>query len=181
MSYKIVNEELRIQSCSIEDLSPEVKDLFVKQFKGDRVETLTLFYEPTTDAVVINHDNNDYELYELIANTYLTVDTSRRKVLRKQAEEILGKGYEETLDLLDAVIRCREKLKYDKEAMELRKILGNQAIEPYLSDLNILTALRIVDEQHNDGFFNDYNPFMYGYIQGIRAERARRKSSHHGC
>jgi len=140
------------------------------------LKTLTLFYDPQTDEVIVNKDNKDYDLYELTANTYLTVDTSKRKALRKQAEEILGKGYEETLDLLDAVIRRREKLKYDKEAMELRRILGNQAMEPYSSDLDMLRALRRVDEQHNnDGFFNDYNPFMYGYIQGIRSERARRK------
>jgi hypothetical protein len=39
----------------------------------------------------------------------------------------------------------------------------------------MLKAFRRVDQVHNIGYFTDYNPFAYGYIQGIRAERARRK------
>lgn len=172
MSYVIVNEELRVQSCSIEDLNQETKDLFVKQFNGDKVETLTLFYNLELDIIFLNNDHKDYDTYELIATTYLVVDDDKRKLMKEEGKDF----FNETFNILDIVVRRREQLERDKEAIGLRKILANQVMEIYRSNLDMLRALRRVDEQHNnDGFFNDYNPFVYGYIQGIRAERNRRK------
>ncbi|MDF2951743.1 MAG: hypothetical protein K0S18_1326 [Anaerocolumna sp.] len=100
MSYITVNEELRIKSCSIEDLSQETKEMFVKQFNGDPIESLTLFYDQEADTVVLNRDNKDYNLYELTAIAYLDPDNMDRASIRVKAKELI----KETADLLERVV-----------------------------------------------------------------------------
>lgn len=175
MSYKIVDEDLKIQSCSIDDLDQETVDLFVKQFNGDRIETLTFFYDQRNDTVILNHDSKNYDLYELTVTTYLDAADDKRKYIKESSKELVsGSGYEECFSLLDNIVSQRKCLKENKKAEEVRNILGQQQMETYIEHLDTLEALRRVEKERCD-CFNDYNAFMYGYIQGIRSERSRRK------
>lgn len=171
---KIVNEELRIQSCGIEDLSEEKKELFVKQFNGDSISTLTLFYDSDYDLVVLNHDNMDYDLYELVAVSYLEADSKKKKYIKEKSNDLLS----ETFQVLDGVIEYRKRLEIDQKAKKLKKILGQQPMENYIEVLDMLEALKRIDERWQEPGWRslfEYNTYMYGYIQGIRAERNRRK------
>lgn len=173
MSCITINQELRIMSCNLEDLSEGVKKSFEEQFKGVPIETLTLFYEPVTDAVILNRDNQYCDLYKTIALEYLQIDCDRRAAA---LEEQPGDTLKETMDLLEHVARRRERLKIENEAKQIMEVLGNQRIEPYAKSFDILRAFRDIDRDNDTEYFSDYNPFVYGYIQGQRAERARRKA-----
>lgn len=98
MSYIIVNEELRILTCNIDDLEKEYDD----------AATITMIYDPITDRVTLNGDNKDYELYKIMAETFLTVDAEERYSLQEKSKEITKHSFDETFDLLEEVIRRRE-------------------------------------------------------------------------
>lgn len=174
--YTTINEELRIQSCSIEDLTQKEKDHFEKLFQGCSVTTLTVFYNSDTDTVVLNHDNVDFDYYLLLAETFLTKDLKTRERILDQLPE----SCKETSELLNGIANRRDLIKRDREADEeackIRKIIGNQTYELYMKHYDILKAFHRVDH-HHEGVLRDFNPFMYGYILGIRAERARRKKA----
>jgi hypothetical protein len=84
----------------------------------------------------------------------------------------------ETIEFFDTVAKHRERLKRDLEAdgqaKEWIRIFGEQPADMYFRCLDTLKAFRRI-EIHTD-CFQDYDVFMYGYIQGIRAERTRRKN-----
>lgn len=70
-----------------------------------------------------------------------------------------------------------ERKEVEKAALELKRILGKQSIQPYGEAIHMIRALRSIDNTSVPGSssFTEYNAFMYGYISGIKAERARRK------
>jgi len=174
MSYKIIDEDLRIRSCSIDDLDQETKDLFVKQFNGDRIETLTFFYDQRNDILILNHDSKDYDLFELTVTTYLEAKEETRKYIKESAKELVsGNGYEESFSLLDNIVMKRERLNENKKAKEIKYILDQQCMEVFTENRDNLKALERIEEPGD--YMHTYNAFMYGYIQGIRSERARRK------
>lgn len=66
---------------------------------------------------------------------------------------------------------------FDKQARGIKEILGHQPMKVFVDNLDILEALRRVDttwQKAGNSFFFEYNTFMYGYVQGIRTERAKK-------
>jgi len=149
MSYSVVNEELRIQSCSIEDLNPEQFAVSLED-----PETITVVYDPIADLVILNRENKDYELYEIAAITFLSVDSHTRYDIARQTNSLM----KETNDLLVKIADHREKLQKDEEAKKIRKILGEQPIEIFSDNIDILRAIRRIDDyNNNEGKKNDNN------------------------
>ena len=59
--YKIIDEKLRLASCSISDLTmKQVKDFLSGWEEGASIRTLTLFYDEEKNLVVLNQDNKNY-------------------------------------------------------------------------------------------------------------------------
>lgn len=102
MSYIIVNEELGIQTCNIDDLEKEY---------DDAAATITMIYNPITNMITLNGDNKDYELYKVMAETFLLVDAEKRCMLKEKSKEITKHSFDETFNLLEAVIRNRASRK----------------------------------------------------------------------
>jgi len=173
MSCRIIDEILNIQSCSIADLSQETKDQFIKQFNGDGIETLTLFYDKKNDIVVLNRDNKDYDFYELTATTYIGAADETRKEIKKQAREI-NECFSETFSILDQVIKNREiellKKKYWREFF----LIGEQT--NFWKQKDVLKAIDIVDE-YDSTYMKLTSAYNWGYIQGVRAARARKNKA----
>ncbi|WP_455717157.1 hypothetical protein [Anaerosporobacter sp.] len=159
--YKMINEELRIASCKLGDLTMEQTQSILAQFKGDVLSTLTGFYTRGDDLFVINSENSDYDFYLLTAESYLSANDEERAAIKKK---ILSQGIKEFLSLLDITVNYRKTL-------QLKLMTGNMPTEDYINAIPILRDLNIM--RNSD--FKEMNAFMYGYIMGKRAERARRK------
>jgi hypothetical protein len=166
--YTTINEELRIQACSIADLNPEQ---FAESLED--TESISVIYDPATDTLILNRDNKDYDLYEIAAVTYMSIDSKSRSQIMKKTGDLMA----ETNEFLDKVAKRRERLmrnlEADRQAKEWIRIFGEQPADMYFRCIDTLKAFRRIGI-HTD-CFQDYEIFMYGYIQGIRAERARRK------
>lgn len=73
MSYKMINEELKIASCRLSDLTLKETELILKQWgAGTELGTLTMFFNSEDDVLVLNADDEMYESYLQIAESYLT-------------------------------------------------------------------------------------------------------------
>lgn len=170
MSYQVINEQLGIQSCDIEDLSEETKAEYAKNYENEKIETLTMIYNPTTDILTLNHNHKDFELFKLVAETYLDVSEEERRILRENIPDSIS----ETIQMLDKVLKMRLRIHADEIALEINKMIDRQKIGPYVNQYPIIEELRKINKNRDDSLI-EYAPFMFGYIQGIRAERARRK------
>lgn len=104
--WEMVDAELRVLSSPISGLPQWVKDDFLRDTPYDDIRSLTFFYSPKTDAVVLNRDHKNADLYELLVTTYLGIGEEQRRRLR---EEVPGDLMETALGLLDHVIEERSK------------------------------------------------------------------------
>lgn len=167
MKYKLVNKELRIFSCSVSDLTMQQVTSFLEQWDHDaKIGELTLFYEKKTDSLVLNRDNKNYDTYLEIAEAYLKLDDEKLEELPTQG---LG-GMEETIDLLQ---QCRQR----RKALQLLKILDLQGVKGFAGtkEYVVFKELSIRFSNRDDLPFLLSYIFNYGFIQGKRAERARKK------
>ena len=65
MAYEVIDEDLRIASCRIADLTMEQVQSFLKLWSDDSsIGSLTIFYDKESDMVVLNADNKNYEGYQ---------------------------------------------------------------------------------------------------------------------
>ena len=103
--YKIIDEKLGLASCSLSDLTIQQATCILNQFDDDApIDTLTLFYDKKADIVVLNKDNEDFDIYLGLAEAFLKAD-------RKKEQEIVDKvpsGCRETLKVLRDVKRARK-------------------------------------------------------------------------
>lgn len=121
MNYKLVNEEIRIFSCSVSDLTMQQVASFLDQWEnGAKIGELTLFYEKETDSLVINQDNKNYKKYLDIAEIYLTLDDDELQEFSAHIPE----GAKETVGLLQ---RCRQR----RKALQMLNILKHQCVKGY--------------------------------------------------
>ncbi len=94
---------------------------------GD-LKTLSMFYDPADDQVILNSDHENYEIYNMLAASYLTADCDKRERFKAKIQS----RFPEEIDLLEKVIQIRlkkelnnpERIKnqYKKEF----KMIGNQ-------------------------------------------------------
>ena len=167
MKYQMVNEKLNIASCSIADLTLGQVTCILNQFEDDApIDTLTLFYDKNADIVVLNKDNENFNIYLGLAEAFLKSD-------RKKAQEFVDEipsGCGETLEVLRDAKRAR------KIKEELR-INGHQGIVgcdgTYLRD--VFNEIRRKSVGFSHPMFLMSQAYTYGVIQGKREERARRK------
>lgn len=159
--YKMINEELRIAACSINEIPEEYAE------KMKPLETLTIFYDPRFDIVVVNLDNEYYDLYKKLCIAYLESDYTTRSNVKNMLKNVNSLG---VIKLLDDIIALRER-KREEEYKELRKILGKISVGIVIDNRDMIDAIT----RNETEFWSKSFLFMYGYIMGKRAERARRK------
>ncbi len=134
------------------------------------LETLTMFYDPVMDEVVLNSSHEHYNICQMLIERYLIADESHRE----KAKDKL-KIFKEEIALLDEVIEIRQKIsesyseKLKKRYVKEFKMIGSN--NAFWSNMEMLRAIDTVA----DPFWKPINAFTWGYIQGKRAERARRK------
>ncbi|KAB1437582.1 hypothetical protein [Candidatus Galacturonibacter soehngenii] len=175
--YQMINDKLRIMSCGIDDLSDKRKEVIVKVFNGDSIEALSMFYDQEDDMIVLNYDNKNYEFIKSFAENYLEMNREHRgDVIQRISNLKSQKHILEMVNVLDSVYWIRKCKQEEEEARKFQKILKRQSVAAFGEAAPMLEALRRVDTCESEFFF-DWNPFMFGYIQGVRSERDRRKKA----
>ena len=167
MNYKLVNEELRIFSCSVSDLTMQQAASFLEQWGRDaKIGQLTLFYEKETDSLVLNRDNKNYKEYLEIAEIYLELDD-------KKSEEFLECVSEGTKETIESLQRCKQR----RKALQMLNILGYQYVSGCsgTEEYAVFKELKEKNKNENSLFFLLSNVFNYGFIKGKRAERAKKR------
>lgn len=160
MRYKVINEELKIASCGLADLTMEQVHHFLKQWDDDSsIGTLTLFYDRESGYVVLNRDNKDYKMYLDIADAYLGASSKGRQWIEENTPE----GMQQTILVLKNSLVWR---KVDRDIYQSKKNLIEDADRTVISE---------IAKQSDDRAVSAYIAFRYGVICGKRAERARRK------
>lgn len=162
MKYEMINEELRIASCRIADLTMEQVQSFLKLWSDDSsIGSLTMFYDKESDMVVLNADNENYEDSLRIATAYLGAGYKRKKELREKAPDNMR-------DSIDFLERCCRKREFDKRTFQACKNVTGNAQKKYINYI-----------------FSRYDPYAAvciayraGIIYGKRLERARRAKNH---
>lgn len=161
MSYEVISKENMIEACNVGDLTLDQVQSFLRLW-GDNssIATLTLFLKKD-GTVVLNKDNKEYEFYKELSCKYLNSSDEKREVFKEKAPEC----YRETLNTLESALKTRK-------TNELLKVLKYNFAEVDNISYGILQKVFEDYESRAMGFFKI---FTLGYIQGKRAERARRK------
>ena len=163
--YEVINEEYRIASCRIYDLSGEQAAAMLKQFGGSPLSTLTVFYDPVEDMLVLNRDHKHYEQCRCLVELYLQSPGEAQEILESQNH---GKHMAELIHVLNDCILTRHN---NRELF----ILGKQkGYEDYDLTYSLIQAIRKRHGEHGVPWLM-YMVYQYGMIQGKRAERERRK------
>lgn len=164
MSYEVVNKELMIEACKIEDLTAGQVIGFLKLWDDDSsINTLTLFAKKD-GTVVLNKDNAHYELYKDLTEGYLKADENIRKAFK------IPKGSEETINILERVIKQREFNKI-VDPVVLERL---QDVRPYSEVSKIIDAVKERYSACTDTF-QMLKMFKFGYVYGKREEREKKK------
>lgn len=162
MKYEMINEELRIASCRIADLTMEQVQSFLKLWSDDSsIGSLTMFYDKESDMVVLNADNENYGDYLQIATAYLGAEYERREELKEKAPDSIR----ESVNLLE---QCYQQRVFDKRTF--------QAVNNMLSKTQRKYVTHLLNEK--DPISAAYIAFRAGMISGKRIERARRARNH---
>lgn len=160
MKFEVVNENLKIASCGLADLTMDQVQNFLSRWEeGANIGSLTLFYDSESGYVVLNRDNKNYEAYLETAEAYIGASERVRREARDKAPESLKETLlvlENTLryrDIKQAIFMARHNCIDDKDTPILNTICKETE--------NIVGAVCLA--------------FRYGVMCGKRKERARRK------
>ena len=167
--YEVINEKLKLEACGIGDLTLETVSGMLKQWNdGSSISTLTVFYVPARDTVVINRDHVNYDTYRAFTERYLSSNERvRRKISEKYGND--KSAIAEIIRVLDRAIRHRKNL-------ENIFILKNQ---PEMEDDDTLSIslMNGIMKATGDQHFSMYKAFQYGVMQGKRLERRKKRQS----
>lgn len=166
MGYEVANKKLGIMSCCLGDLTAKQVASFLAQWEeGAAISSLTLFYDSESQNVVLNKDNPDYELYLMLTEKYLAASPEKREEL---AGKLKSKGLKEAVKVLDRAIKKRD---CEKVLLMLDKMPAYT--DEYGLNMMVFDALR---QRRSDPFWNMYQAFTYGIIQGKRIERSKKNN-----
>ena len=168
--YEVINEKLKLESCSIGDLTLDIVNGMLKSWNdGSSISTLTVFYMPARDTIVLNRDHVNYDTYRTFTEAYLECDEHVRRKIRKRYENKDGSGISEIIEILDGAIKHRKNL---EDLFRLK----HQPIEED-SDILSVSLMREIINDTSDYYFAMYRAFQYGVMRGKRLERRKKRQS----
>lgn len=162
MSYQMVNEELKIASCCLAELTLGQVQEFLKHWNDcEPIGTLTLFYDKD-GTLVLNRDHKYYDDYLDIAERMMQLDL-------ESAEEAAGKAPESLKESMNVILTCMQR----RETLDMMRILEKDKFFPEEAEMKVLGEIRHRKREYNQDWAI-VDAFHYGFIQGKRYERARR-------
>ncbi len=163
--YNIIEENLKLASCSINDLTLEQASSFLSQWEdGATLGSLTLFINHETGYLVLNKDHANYEINLKFAKEYLSASDEQIKKYRDK----LGDRLSETVEVIDS-FRGYKQMQDDLEVIEHQNLVvfGDHITK------NVLLSL---EKKQIPTCFLMSQAYSYGVINGKRMERAKRKA-----
>lgn len=162
MKYKKVNEELRIFSCELSDLTSEQAEHFLRLWEdGATLGMLSLFYDPEEDALVLNRSNRKFSEYLEMAEFVLSANEEELDIFEKSLPD-------STKETFYVIKNCKHKRNIKKEI----QIIWKQEI--ICSDTPEAEVLKKLASD-NDSIALLSLVYNYGFIQGKRAERKKHR------
>lgn len=157
--YETINADLEIDACNLSDLTAEQVSCFLNQWEeGASIGTLTVFNDEK-NILVLNKDNEQYDTYRELAETYMGGSAE----IRKQLWEKCPNGLKETLRVME---NCLKRRRISRELFRAEK----NTIKSKTSWLVLDALIKGCDSPRAVT-----TAFRYGMIQGKRMERAKRK------
>lgn len=157
--YETLNTDLGIDACNLSDLTAEQVSCFLGQWEeGASIGTLTVFNNEK-NILILNKDNEQYDTYRELAETYMDGSAETRKQLWEKCPN----GMKDTLRVMEHCLKCRlisnELFRAEKNAIKSKPswLVLDALIKGCNSPQAVTTA------------------FRYGMMQGKRMERAKRK------
>ena len=163
---EVINKELKLEACSVGDLTLDMVNSILKSWNdGSSISTLTLFYLPERDAVILNRDHKEYATYREFTEAYLRCGEQEREKVKTAFKNKVG--MEEVVTVLDTVITYRKKRK-NIFVLKQQPLLGN--------GLDVSTMKEVLSDTE-DYYVSMCMAFQYGVIQGKRLERRKKRQS----
>ena len=157
--YEVINEELGIMACDLEDLTTAQVVNFLGSWEDNaKIGTLTMFLDDSYN-LVLNRNHKNYVMNLKVAQSYMAFDEEQRSAFREKYEE----RFPEEIHLMERIL-CQKKWK-----VEMRRA----AKTCNLDQQEIFVIQNIFDKYSN--LFGASIIFQYGVMQGKRLERAKRK------
>ncbi len=162
--YEIIDENLKLASCGIGDLTLEQASYFLSKWeKGANIGSLMAFTDPAAGYFVLNKDNANYEHNLEMAKTYLS---SREEDL-DEYRGVIRKESHEMVNILD-------KFRNYRRIMRDLDIISHQSFAGI--DYVVESVLETLEEKEMSQLFLMSQAYSYGVMNGKRMERARRKA-----
>lgn len=163
--YEIIDETLKLASCCISDLTIEEASAILSRWEdGSRLGSLTMFYNPKSEYLVLNKDNERYDFYLELAKTYLSAND---KVVEKYRDKF-SDGLQETLIVMDN-FRERNRIQSDLNMIDHQYLDASE-------DNVTRSVLKSLENKQIPTCFLMLQAYSYGVMNGKRMERARRKA-----
>lgn len=160
MAYEVIDEDLKIEACEVGDLTLSQIESFLRLWgDGEKIETLTLFSRQD-GTIILNKNHPRYKVFKDFTLSYLQLEDSEREKLDPP------EGIKEAAAVIDRAIEQRR----DTAVLD---ILQHSRIGgvPY-------NTLQKIFKKYDCGSIGLCQVFIYGVIEGKRAERARRAQHH---
>ena len=159
--YEIIDETLKIASCSINDLTLEQASSFLSQWEdGATLGSLTLFINRETGY----KDNEQYEHNLKLAKTILSASDERIEKYRSK----MGGRMSETMEVAN-------KFREYKQIQDDLKMIEHQGVALF-RDHSIRNVLSSLEKKQIPTCLLMSQAYSYGVMNGKRMERARRKA-----
>lgn len=162
--YRIIDKELELYSCSIYKMDPQDIDTFIRcPFVWKPLESTPIFYDKA-GGFIINEAFEDSKRISKIALKALKADTWTRN------NQLFGKA---KTDLERSVILFIDKFTAEREARKIQQIIDYQPVFPMTAQEALIKKGLSKIYGGGDRFISAI--YRLGYLEGIRAERLRRK------
>lgn len=165
MSYKIINEKLKIKSCSIADMTIQQVARFTDQLNHDYSLGHIVMFEEPDGWLILNEDSKKFIPAKEFAELYMANSDEFKQKHSPEEFPI----FRQEVEVMNACLRKR------REQLEISRVRkSNMAVVKEEQD-HILSKIY----REESGFSMVMYAFFYGVIVGKRAERAKKKGVNH--
>lgn len=143
--------------------------------KLGHIQSITLFYDSVRNEIILNSDHKLYDICIELVEKYLEVDADKREKIKSKSKSI--GCFSQEIKLLDDIIQIRLNKELNNPGLRQRyakelKMIGGE--NSFWKELDFMRVLQLIN---GTDIFGAASVYSWGYIQGKKADRARRKQA----